>query len=62
MPAAMATGVYQVDPNPFNLENPAILDIAPAEPKSLEDAGLKMGLLADIALQATCTTRAAPPA
>jgi predicted ATPase with chaperone activity len=37
--------------NPFNLENPAILDIAPPEPKSLEDTGLKMGLLSDIALK-----------
>ncbi|MFZ5469369.1 MAG: ATP-binding protein [Myxococcota bacterium] len=38
-------------PNPFNLENPSILDIAPAEPKSLEEAGLKIGLLSDIALK-----------
>jgi predicted ATPase with chaperone activity len=37
--------------NPFNLENPAILDIAPPEPKSLEETGLKMGLLSDIALR-----------
>jgi predicted ATPase with chaperone activity len=37
--------------NPFHLENPAILDIAPPEPKSLEDTGLKMGLLSDIALK-----------
>ncbi len=37
--------------NPFNLENPAILDIAPPEPKSLEETGLKMGLLSDIALK-----------
>jgi predicted ATPase with chaperone activity len=39
------------DDNPFNLENPAILDIAPPEPKSLEETGLKMGLLSDIALK-----------
>ncbi|MBM4380096.1 MAG: AAA family ATPase [Deltaproteobacteria bacterium] len=37
--------------NPFNLENPAILDIAPSEPKSVEDTGLKIGLLSDIALK-----------
>ncbi len=37
--------------NPFNLEHPAILDIAPPEPTSLEDTGLKIGLLADIALR-----------
>jgi len=37
--------------NPFNLENPAILDIAPAEPKTLEETGLKIGLLSDIALR-----------
>ncbi len=40
-----------VSDNPFNLENPAILDIAPPEPKSLEEAGLKIGLLSDIALK-----------
>lgn len=38
-------------PNPFGLENPAILDIAPAQPKTLEDTGLKMGLLSDLALK-----------
>ncbi len=37
--------------NPYNLENPSILDIAPPEPKSLEDTGLKIGLLSDIALK-----------
>jgi predicted ATPase with chaperone activity len=42
---------YDVAPNPFKLENPAILDIAPPEPKSLEDTGLKIGLLSDIALR-----------
>jgi predicted ATPase with chaperone activity len=41
----------QRGPNPFNLENPAILDIAPAEPKSLEDTGLKIGLLSDLVLK-----------
>jgi predicted ATPase with chaperone activity len=35
----------------FNLENPKILQIAPQEPKSLEDSGLRMGLLSDIALK-----------
>ena len=39
------------DDNPFSLENPSILDIAPPEPKSLEETGLKMGLLSDIALK-----------
>ena len=42
---------YDTAPNPFNLENPALLDIAPPEPKSLEETGLKMGLLSDIALK-----------
>ncbi len=37
--------------NPFNLENPSILDIAPPEPKTLEETGLKVGLLADIVLK-----------
>lgn len=37
--------------NPFSLENPAILDIAPPEPKSLAETGLKIGLLADIVLK-----------
>lgn len=37
--------------NPFNLENPKILDIAPPEPKSLEEAGLKMNLLSEIAIK-----------
>ncbi len=43
--------VGQKGDNPFNLENPAILDIAPPEPKTLEEAGLKMGLLSDISLK-----------
>ena len=37
--------------NPFNLENPSILDIAPNEPQSLADTGVKLGLLSDIALK-----------
>lgn len=37
--------------NPFNLENPAILDLAPRTPASVEDTGLKLGLLADLALK-----------
>lgn len=37
--------------NPFNLENPSILDIAPAQPKTIEDTGLKLGLLSDLALK-----------
>ncbi len=37
--------------NPFNLENPKILDIAPPEPKSLEEAGLRMSLLSEIAIK-----------
>ncbi len=44
-------GTPVLDGNPFNLENPAILDIAPPEPKSLRETGLKIGLLADIALK-----------
>ena len=43
--------VGQKGDNPFNLENPAILDIAPPEPKTLEESGLKIGLLSDIALK-----------
>jgi predicted ATPase with chaperone activity len=39
------------DDNPFKLENPSVLDIAPAEPKSLEDTGLRMGLLSDLSLK-----------
>src|SRR5688572_13163168 len=60
-PASEKTGAFEkssigipahtLGSNPFNLENPSILDIAPAEPKSLEDTGLKMQLLADIALK-----------
>jgi predicted ATPase with chaperone activity len=41
----------QLGDNPFNLENPAILDIAPPEPKTFAETGLKIGLLADIALK-----------
>ncbi len=37
--------------NPFGLENPGLLDIAPPEPKSLEDTGLRLSLLSDIALR-----------
>ena len=37
--------------NPFNLDNPRILEIAPPEPKTLEETGLKIGLLSDIALK-----------
>ncbi len=37
--------------NPFHLENPAILDIAPAQPRSIEDTGLKIGLLSDLVLK-----------
>ncbi len=39
------------NPNPFNLENPNILEIAPPEPKSIEDTGLRIGLLTDIAIK-----------
>ncbi len=34
--------------NLFNLENPRILDIAPLEPKSLEESGLSLHFLAEI--------------
>ena len=37
--------------NPFNLENPKILDIAPPEPKSIEESGLRMALLSEIAIK-----------
>ncbi|RKH55715.1 AAA family ATPase [Corallococcus llansteffanensis] len=42
---------YAYEDNPFKLENPSVLDIAPPEPKSLEDTGLKIGLLADLGLK-----------
>ena len=37
--------------NPFKLENPRIVGLAPPEPRSVEDTGLKMGVLSDIALK-----------
>jgi len=37
--------------NPFKLENPRIVGLAPPEPTSVEDTGLKMGVLSDIALK-----------
>lgn len=37
--------------NPFSLENPSILDIAPPEPRTLEETGLKLNLLTDLALK-----------
>ncbi len=50
------TQVHEAGPtqeqfNPFGLENPAILELAPAPPTSVEDTGLKMGLLSDLALK-----------
>ena len=33
----------------IHLENPRILDIAPPEPKSIEETGLRISLLSDIA-------------
>src|SRR5262245_23993576 len=38
-------------PNPFKLENPRIVGLAPPEPTSVEDTGLKVGVLSDIALK-----------
>ncbi len=38
-------------PNPFKLENPGILELAPPAPRNLEDTGLKLGLLTDLALK-----------
>jgi predicted ATPase with chaperone activity len=40
-----------VNDNPFNLENPRILDIAPPEPKSLEESGLTLHFLAEIVIK-----------
>jgi DNA polymerase III delta prime subunit len=37
--------------NTFNLENPKVLDIAPPEPRSVEETGLRMGLLGDISIK-----------
>ncbi|MFL5319241.1 MAG: AAA family ATPase [Myxococcaceae bacterium] len=50
-PKASSPTQEHYEANPFNLENPAILNIAPPEPKSIEETGLKIGLLADIALK-----------
>ena len=60
-PSAHETGTFErpdaaaepdgFNPNPFNLENPSILDIAPAEPKTIAETGLKIGLLSDIGLK-----------
>jgi predicted ATPase with chaperone activity len=41
----------RVRTNTFNLENPKLLDIAPAEPKSVEETGIKIGLLGDLAMK-----------
>jgi predicted ATPase with chaperone activity len=38
-------------PNAFGLEAPGILDIAPPEPRSLEEAGLRMNLVSDLVLK-----------
>jgi predicted ATPase with chaperone activity len=51
VPGQGMTGEFQAASNHFNLENPAILDIAPAVPTSLEDTGLKLGLLSDLVLK-----------
>jgi predicted ATPase with chaperone activity len=47
----MATRPAPASSNPFNLENPSILEIAPPEPKSLEDTGLRLNFLADLSLK-----------
>lgn len=46
-----AAEVPLVSENPFNLENPRVLDIAPPEPKSLEDTGLRLALLSEIVIK-----------
>jgi predicted ATPase with chaperone activity len=38
-------------PNPYNLENPKILKLAPPEPRTLREAGIKIGVLSDLALK-----------
>src|SRR6188472_1296070 len=56
-PSQEATGNYTPQDivrdgsNPFNLDNPRVLEIAPPEPKNLEETGLKINLLSDIALK-----------
>lgn len=45
------TGPTQETPNPFSLENPRILELAPQPPRTIEETGLKMGLLSDLALK-----------
>ncbi|MBI5549603.1 MAG: AAA family ATPase [Deltaproteobacteria bacterium] len=47
----MASSEVEMDENPFNLENPKILDIAPPEPRSIEEAGLRLAMLAEIAMK-----------
>ena len=37
--------------NPFNLENPKILDIAPPEPKSVEESGLRLPFLSEVVIK-----------
>ena len=48
---AHETSPTQESANPFNLENPRLLELAPPEPRSLDDTGLKLNLLADLALK-----------
>lgn len=50
-PAGSAAPTDEVGANPFGLENPGILELAPEQPTSVEATGLKMGLLADLALK-----------
>ena len=37
--------------NPFGLESPGILDLSPPEPRSIEETGLRPGVLHDLALK-----------
>ena len=37
--------------NPFGLDRPEVLDLAPPEPKTLEETGLGLGLVQDLALR-----------
>jgi predicted ATPase with chaperone activity len=37
--------------NPFGLERPAILDLAPPQPRTVEETGLQQGFLVDLALK-----------
>ncbi|MDF1566108.1 MAG: ATP-binding protein [Deltaproteobacteria bacterium] len=48
---AERTETFRDPDNPFGLENPGILQLAPPEPRSVKETGLNIGLLTDLALR-----------